>query len=198
MNFVKPLTFTLAAIILVSCASTPVKVDSDPAQDFSKYSKFSWTGESPMAASKTDYDISSLAESRMTDALKSTLEGKGYTFVADASAADFVVSYTIGARDKTQLESYAPRYYGGYDNWTWGFPYYGYGYNRFPIQYRSAIVEQKNYVRGSLAVDAFDVTKTSPVWHGYGSKKLSDEDLMKNASDAGESMATLLADFPAK
>ena len=198
MNFIKFITFTIAATVLVSCASTPVKVDSDPAQDFSKYTTFSWTGESPMAASKTDYDISSLAESRMTGALKATLEGKGYKFVSDASAADFVVSYTIGARDKTQLESYAPRYYGGYNNWTWGFPYHTYGYNRFPVQYRSAIVEQKDYVRGSLAVDAFDVNKTNPVWHGYGSKRLSDEDLMKNASDAGQTMATLLADFPAK
>ncbi len=198
MNIVRPIAFTLTASVLISCATAPIKVDSDPTLDFSKYSTFSWTGKSPMAVGKTDYDVSPLAEGRMTAALKEALEAKGYKFVSDASAADFVVSYTIGARDKTQLESYSPRYYGGYNNWTWGFPYYGYGYDRFPAQYRTTIVKERSYVRGSLAVDVFDVNKVSPVWHGYGSKTLSDEDLLKNASDASETMLTLLADFPTK
>ena len=198
MNVVKLLSTILLTLTLAACASVPVKVDSDPAQDFSSYSTFSWTGKSPMIANKTDHSIPPVAEDRMTAALKNTLEQKGYRFVEDASAADFAVSYTIGARDKIQLESYAPRYYGGYDNWTWGFPYYGYGYNRFPMQYRSGVVEQKEYVRGSLAVDMFDVKRRSPVWHGYGSKRLSDEDLLRNASDADETMANMLAEFPSK
>ena len=198
MNVVKLLSTILLTLTLAACASVPVKVDSDPAQDFSSYSTFSWTGKSPMIANKTDHSIPPVAEDRMTAALKNTLEQKGYRYVEDASAADFAVSYTIGARDKVQLEGYAPRYYGGYDNWRWGFPHYGYGYDVFPMQYRSAVVEQKEYVRGSLAVDVFDVKRKSPVWHGYGSKRLSDEDLLRNASDAGETMANMLAEFPIK
>jgi hypothetical protein len=49
------------------------------------------------------------------------LEAKGFDSAATREAADFAVSFTVGARDMIRVDDY-PQFFRGV--WRWGPPYY--------------------------------------------------------------------------
>lgn len=211
--------FTLTGVAifaLAGCATTPsVYSKSDPKQDFSSYKTFSWAQNPPMIKSG-DYVIPPMAEAALTDAIKDTLVSKGYVLTSNESAADFAVSYTVGARDKFTVKSIPATYYSNYDNWGWGYNYfpgrrYGtlndrydpfiggsnfYGRDRRLTQISPARTETSLRIEGSISVDVFDVKTKHPVWHASASKILSKEDMRSPKTSEAETAAILLAEFP--
>lgn len=126
MNILFRSTSLLVAVVcIVGCASAPqVFTDSDPLQSFDDYRSFSWISDDPMMLTG-DRAPSTLVVSRLQEAIKSTLEQKGVNYVEQKSEADFVVAYTVGARDKMDIQqSEIIDYYG--EHWRWGYEYYGY------------------------------------------------------------------------
>ena len=96
------------------------------------------------------------------NAAQAALIAKGFTFVEDRKDADFVVSFTMGARDKIRVNNY-PVHYRGPTPWEWGAPYH-------------TEVDVRNYTEGTLAIDIFDVQARSPVWHGWAVRTISTAD----------------------
>ncbi|WOE75340.1 DUF4136 domain-containing protein [Alterisphingorhabdus coralli] len=188
--------FAAVSLSLSGCATTAnITTDSDPAQDFSAYRTFGWAGENPFSP-LGDYPVSPLAQQQIANGIKSTLEARGYSFVADSSKADFAVSYSVGARDKTRVSEVPVadpyyRYYGTRASWRWGRGY-------FPAYYPSMATETvvNNYTEGTLSIDIFDVSRRAPVWHGVGTKRITTGDSEGNAQAVQQGVRDILAEFP--
>lgn len=175
------------------CASTPnVFTDFDSSHSFSGYSTFSWISEEPMMVSG-DRGPTPIVASRLKSNIVEALEMKGFDFVDERDEADFVVGFTVGARDRLEIrERDVLEFYG--PHWRWGYEYYGVVYPRgFP----RTEVTTRNYSEGSLAIDIFDGASKSPVWHGSASKRLTRAE-MRGQSEESTRMAvqTILAGFP--
>lgn len=192
----KCLMLSICTLLLVTgCASTPkVYTDFDPRQDFSSYKTFSWVTSSPVLVAG-DYSVSALTKSRMTQAIQDKLVSLGYEFVADPQQADFTFLYTIGARDKIQIDEY-PVYRSYYrDRYLnrWGgsyYPYFG--------PFDDVVYEQKarDYVQGEIAIDIFDGKTRQGVWHAMASKRLSSAELKANGENSNLVVDALFAEFP--
>ncbi len=187
------LTVLIFALYISGCASTPqVFTDHDESQSFTDYKSFAWISDEPMVVSG-DRGPSPIVAKRLKDAINETLQSKGYRFVADRQDADFVVAFTVGARDRMEIrEREVVDYYG--PHWRWGYDYYGIVY---PRGFSRTEVTTRQYAEGSLAIDIFDRKRKSPVWHGSGSKRLSRAELRgESVGTTRGAVETILAGFP--
>lgn len=184
--------------IVSGCASQPkVFTDYDDRRDFSAYKNFAWVHVPPMMHSG-DYEVSALAEQRITQAIKGELISKGFVFVDDLSNADFSVVFTMGARDKIQVHRYSTTYYQARHNWGWGSYYFPY-FVHFPFDYHDQIYYRDvpvSYTEGSIAVDIFDARSKEPIWHSKASKNLTKKDIRSGGTNAVEVIEKLMANFP--
>ena len=167
---------------LFGCASSAkVQTDFNPSADFSNYRSFSFISDKPLLV--TAAGVSPLLQGRLINATRGELASKGYRFVANPEAADFVVSFTMGARDKIKVTSY-PTPYRGYGSWGWGVGYYN-------------DVDVHNYTEGTLSIDIFDVKRRNPVWHGWAVKTISTSDRRNPTPVINEIVAAIFTEFPA-
>ncbi|WP_395344178.1 DUF4136 domain-containing protein [Ningiella sp. W23] len=187
---IKILFSFLITLALVGCASQPsVYTDSDPEQDFSVYKTFAWISDSPMTV-QSEAVISPLVENRIKNAIRASLESKGYTFVENVAAADMSVGFTIGARDKTRVTQEPVM---GSANWRWGGQYWGFGGVGPVFTERTRV-----YSQGTLAIDVFDTQRQAPVWHGVSSKSLSSEEKAGQEEFVNGAVSVTLENFPTK
>jgi hypothetical protein len=174
----------IAAILIVAsgCATTlQTHSDHDASQDFSGYRTFAWMSDQPMMAPPEQIArVSPLNRNRIEKAIESELTAKGFQKTADRSAASFVVSYTVGARDRVDAQSYPAPYAGP---WRWGYPYW-------------RDVDVRTYTEGTLAIDIFDGKTHQPVWHGRGSKQITEHDVTHAAEEIPPAVAAILKEFP--
>ncbi len=188
-----PVGFCLALALLTGCATNPkVFTDFDPSQTFDNYQSFTWISDNPMSVSG-DRGPNPITAGRIRNGIQQALEAKGYKFVADKNTADFVVSFTVGARDKTTThEREVVEFYG--PHWRWGYDYFDVVR---PRGFTRTDVTTREYAEGSLAIDIFDVQRKSPVWHGSASKRLSRDELQgRSAESTRLAVQTILAGFP--
>ena len=180
-----PLRHLLLTVCLLGIAScTTLRAGSDfyADADFSMYRSFAWVADSPLIQSESDrIQISQLNIRRIREAIERELTAKGFNLLADRDAADFSVSFTVGARDQIRIDDY-PVYYRG--RWRWGPPYY------WPN------VDIYMYTEGTLAIDIFDNSTREPVWHGWARKQVigADIDNPERAIDAA--VRAIIDDFP--
>lgn len=136
---------------MAACSSTPrIDTDHDPTADFSRYQTYSW------AYTAAPSGMNPLLYERVRGSIDRSLAARGFT---QQSPGDFAVAFTVGARDKVQVNdfgSYAP-YYRGY-RWGWG------GMGR---------VDVDQYTEGTLTIDVYDVATKQPVWHGVATQNIS-------------------------
>jgi hypothetical protein len=172
-------TLTLCTII-AGCESISGRSDADPSIDFSKYRTYSWVSPSPLIGKPPE--VSPLAEVRVESAVTNELNRKGYRFVEGAQQADFVVAFTIGARDKLNVTS-TPFAGGWGPGPMWGGPYYG------DINVRQSI-------EGRLSIDLFDTKLRRPVWTGYATKSITSSDERNLGELANKAVAAIFEDLP--
>lgn len=129
----------------------------------------------------SDVTPSPLNRRRIEEAIESELVAKGFVPAASRDAADFVVSYSVGARDRIDARSFPAPYAG---IWHWGRRYYG------------QEVDVDVYREGTLAIDVFDGKTHQPVWHGWASKRITDEDVKQAAQRIRAAVAAILDRFP--
>jgi len=178
-------TRTLVALVsglaLAACAQLRVASDFDHAASFTAYHSFGWMPREHHGASNP------LVEQRAHDAIEVELKAKGFSEVADPAAADFVVDFTIGSRERTEVTSYPAGYvspgWWGYQGW-WGYPYWG------------SEVDVRQYREGTLSIDMFDGHSHRPVWHGWARKELSHSDIEHSEAPIRAAVAAVLAQFP--
>ncbi len=180
--------FLVITALLSACSSLPkVYSDFDKQYDFSANKTFSWAGDTPIYVN-SDYVISPFTTDTLEQVAIAELASKGYTYVNDSSSSDFLVAFTIGARDKLVIrESIAPLT--NIERWTWGHQYY---------RVDSLRTEQSlnQYVEGTLAIDIFDTKHKKPVWHGYGKQRLSSKELKGTTESLPSAVKLILANFP--
>lgn len=184
----KNLAIVIAAIFLSACA-TPgfeAKHDYDDTIDFSGYQTFSWISQNPMNIGVTTVAPSPLLEPRIMSSLERALVAKGYRYVKLPNDADFVVSFTVGARDEIRVDSYPATGGGYYRRGGWGGAYYGYGTE----------TRVRQYTKGTLAVDLFSVQQRRPVWHGFATKKITEDDRDNQSATIDAAVAAIIAGFP--
>ena len=154
-------TFT---VFVAGCATIETGSHFDETTDFTAYKSFSWIDENPYITAADATLVSPLAVEQIKNAIRGELERIGYSFTDDRGNADFVVSFTVGAREKIRVESYPAQYRG---MWGWHVPYSVYYYRE---------VHTHSYTRGTLGVDIFDNESGKPVWHGWAEKTVTESD----------------------
>ena len=176
--------------LLGACASTfEATHDHDANHDFSNYQSFAWISKNPMQVSTAVAAVNPLLEPRIMSGLETALVAKGYKWVAEATSADFVISFTVGSREEIKVDSY-PSMSAGYGrgylgHWGWGAAYYG-----------GTETSVRQYTKGMLAVDIFDVKDRRPVWHGVASKTINESDRENMDATIKAAVDAILAGFP--
>ena len=171
----------LSGLALAACVPLRVASDFDHTASFTAYHSFGWMPRERHGAANP------LVAQRARDAIDSELKAKGYSEVADAAAADFVVDFTIGSRERTEVNSYPAPYtsegWWGGRGW-WGYPYWG------------GEVDVRQYREGTLSIDVFDGHSHRPVWHGWARKELTRSDIEHSEAPIRAAVAAVLAQFP--
>ena len=174
---------TAAVLALGACATLRVGSDYDHAASFAGYHTFAW-----MPPHTKPYESSNpLVVQRAHDAIQAELTAKGYRLVSDPAEADFVVDFTIGARERTDIYSY-PAPYGG--PWYWAGPYW------WGAPYWGSEVNVYRYREGTISVDIFDGRTHRPVWHGWSRKELTRSDIEHSSSSIRAAVDAILTRFP--
>jgi len=193
MTIVKKLSgLLLACALMGGCASTfKATHDHDANHDFSTYQTFAWISKNPMKVGKATSIPNPLLEPRIMSALETALVAKGYRWVKRAEDADFLLAFTVGSRDEIKVDSY-PSMSAGYGRayprgWGWGGAYYGVSTNQTSV---------RQYTKGMLAVDMFDVEERRPVWHGVATKTINESDRENLDETIKAAVDAVIAGFP--
>lgn len=180
----------IAALVLAGCASTfEATYDHDRQHNFSNYRTFAWIAEHPMVVAESVGVVNPMLETHVMNAMASGLQAKGFRLVQNPAAADFVIAFTVGSREKIRVDSYPTMsggyYGGGYPrHWGWGTHYYG----------TETTVRQ--YTKGMLAVDIFDVKERRPVWHAVATKTIQEKDRKQIVETVDAAVNAILGGFP--
>jgi len=176
--------------LLSACASTfEASYDHDSSNNFSNYQTFAWISKNPMKVGQAATVPNPLLEPRIMSALEKALVAKGYKWVGDAASADFVLSFTVGSRDEIKVDSYPSMSMGygtGYPG-RWGGAYYGVSTTETSV---------RQYTKGMLAVDIFDVKDRRPVWHGVATKTINESDRDNIEATVQAAVDAIIAGFP--
>ena len=168
------------AVLLTACASLHVGSDFDRTVNMRDYHTFAWMPRDHHGTSNP------LVAQRAHDAIQEVLTGKGFIYAENSAQANFVVDFTIGSRERTDVQSYPAPYSGfgwGYHGW-WGYPYWG---NQ---------VDVRQYREGTLSIDVFDARTHRPVWHGWAKKELTSADVEHSEGPVRAAVAAVLESFP--
>jgi hypothetical protein len=170
-----------ALLCLSGCAS--VRSDYDRSTSFANFHTYiimprPHTGDSPILVT------------RIEDAIKEELGRRGFRPATDPASADFAVDFSLGYKERTDLQSY-PDPYGmlnwgwGSDGGWWGGPYWN------PNE-----IALDEYRDGTLSVDVFDAHIHKPIWHGWSKKPLSRRELDRSAEPIRSAVRRILGKFP--
>lgn len=186
---IKTLVLASAALLLGACA-TPIKSTIDQASnsDISAFRSYAWISDEPYTsanATRTEL-INPLNFRRVRESIEEELNRKGYVKAA-RSEADFVLGFTLGARDRVRVQHY-------YDNF--GYRYFG-SHSRFGFRPGIGITSSvRTFTEGTLAVDLFDNRTREAIWHGTATRSLSRD---ANGQDLiTEAVAALIGPIPAR
>jgi hypothetical protein len=163
-----------AAACTQGCTTTRVTADFDRSASFDGYHTYAWLarphdGRNP------------LIDRFARESIDAELSQKGFVLAADPSTADFEVDFTIGARDRLNVNTYPARYRGP---WAWGYGYYG------------DAIDIRQYREGILAIDVFDARTHQPVWTGRATKEITRADQTRSDGPIRMATAALLSQFP--
>jgi hypothetical protein len=177
----RPACALLLAWLAVGCAGVRVRSDFDPNARFDAYQSFAMLSEEQgtLAGGAGTEGVDPLLLRRIHESIERHLEARGYRKLDDPAAADFVVSFSVGKREKVQIQS-SPTLTGGY---------YGYG-----GWYAGTSVWATSYTEGTLSIDVFDGRSHLAVWHGSASKRVSQA--TDRAALVDEVVGAILAKFP--
>ncbi len=172
------------ALALASCATLQVGSDYDKQADFSRYHTFT------MMQRQHRNVQNPLVMQRAQDDIIQDLVSKGYQPASDPAAADFAVDFTIGSRERTDINSYPEPYAAmGWGGWGWGPGWWG-------GPYWGSTLDVRQVREGTLSIDVFDAHTHRPVWHGWAKKDLSRQDIEQSEEPIRAAVQAVLAKFP--
>ncbi len=204
MNIVNSKLRTALSLLLVlsiSACAAQLKSSVDVAEhaEFGELKTYAWITDQPLFTSNAASPdvVNPLNEQRIRTAVEQQLGNKGYRRVG-IDQADFVVAFTLGARDRVRVRQhyndFGYNYYGyhhGFSRFSrfGGFGRFGRGFNGF-----GSSVSVRTFTEGTLVVDIFENTGNEAIWHGSATKRLSRDNGTLELID--EAVTALLAEFP--
>jgi hypothetical protein len=180
----KTWTWIAALVLLAGCATTlTARSDYDRSKDFSGLRSYAWITDDPIVTPPGEASpVSPLNRRRIVEAVDAALLRKGYTRAVGPDTADFIVSYTVGARDRITVDAW-PAPYRGWGSWRW--PYAG-----------RRDVDVRSYTEGTLAIDIFDGPSRAPLWHGWATRRITERDIAEADARIREAVDIIVAQFP--
>ena len=179
-----PVILSMVFVWLAGCSTLQVGNDYDRRASFANFHTFTVmhrehkSVHNPLVAQRTE------------DAIKDELVRKGYRLAANPGEADFAVDFTVGSRERTDINSYPQSYaavgwagWGGGPGW-WGDRYWGND------------IDVRQFREGTLSIDVFNARDHRPVWHGWAKKELSQQDINNSEQPIRTAVAAVLAKFP--
>ncbi len=166
------------ALLIVGCAtSIPSRSETSVGASFDGVSSFAFVSSGTLIGSSPDFprlDTKGLDRS-IRSAISSELRGKGLSQTS-ASQADILIGYGVSGQPET-------------DSW-----YDIYVGPRGGV--RNAYYYERDYVKGTLIIDAFEPRSRELMWRGWASK-----DLYRPLGDnrdalIGDAVSSILSDFP--
>ena len=99
-----------ACAFLGACQSGVVtNSDHDRNVNFAEYKYFTWVSEHPLIiAGERPAGLNPSLEKYVMNAVAKNLDSKGFALSTDPSKIDFVISFTLGVRDRTRLHDPYP------------------------------------------------------------------------------------------
>ena len=171
--------------VLTGCATIKTGAHQDESASFRTYQTFAWIADNPLILGDGEATaVSPLSQKKITGAIESELRAKGFRYSTDRDQADFVLSYTVGTREKLEARSYPSGYRG-----SWGWHMYG-------LYYYTTEVDHRTYTEGTLGIDIFDGNSKQPVWHGWASKTILASDRENPSPAIREAVAGIFTHFP--
>jgi hypothetical protein len=129
-----------------------------------------------------------MIEGRLVQITANILAARGFTRVSNPEKADLAVGFTLGEREKIQVDSYPEFYRGSYRGWSWGGGYHG--------GYGGQSVDVRQYTEGVLSVDIYDPQERRPVWHGRATGRITKK-MQQNTEQVLEKvLGNIFASFP--
>ena len=170
----------------MAACQAPIKSDHsfDRSAPFGMYASYAWVTSEPMIPAQASVTqnpmLGPILEQIIRRAIERELESKGYTQARTMRNADLILSFSLGTRDKIQVDSYPATM--------------GYGYGRGAWY---STVDVHTYTEGILAIDFFDGETRQAVWHGWASKRISSRaSAEEREANVKRATAAILADFP--
>ena len=166
VNFQIRTALSLLVVLMVSACATTLKSSVDVADhaEFGELRTYAWITDLPMFASNVASPevVNPLNEQRIRTAIEEQFENKGYRKVT-IDQADFVVAFTLGARDRVRVQQYYSDF--GYHHGFGRFDRFGRGFNGF-----GPSVSVRTFAEGTLVVDIFENTEKKAIWHGSATR----------------------------
>ena len=185
------LALPVAMALVLGACETPISVavDFDPEADISGFSSYAWISDEPLIEQVDGVGrapgISPIDDKRIRRAVDAQLQAKGWKR-APREDADLIVSYGLGAREKTEFYE-SPAGFGYYGR------RYGYGYGGW---YAGSTVYSNTYTEGTLTLEFFDRRTRQATWVGWASRRISKSDERGPVID--RAVQKILAGFPAR
>jgi len=193
----KYLSLILVTFFMASCATVSVNTDYDSSADFSKLKTYQWASEGPSKTGDSRIDGNTLLQNRIKNAVDADLTLKGFK-KATMGTPDFLLNYHVSAKDKTDVQSFGPTYYGGsyYGN------HYGYAGGRhdfagsYPMHGSSGVTTY-HYTEGTLLIDIIDPSTKHLIWRGTGTKIVNpDASSEQKRQTVNDAVQKILTTFP--
>ena len=176
-------TLLLVAALGLAACETPITAhhEYDKRARFNEFTEFAWVTNEPLIHPSPGLDprLSPVIEKTIRAAIERNLIEKGYTRIAEARSADVVLSFSVGTREKIEVDSYPVL--GGYRYGARG----------------AWVSDVHSYTEGILAIDVFEVHSKQVVWHGWAAETLSPSaDQEKREENINRVVDAILAEFP--
>jgi hypothetical protein len=165
MHYFKIILVLISISALTSCSNTQTKINFDvnPNVNINEAKTFAWLKESK--AIHLSVGFNPIIQIRIEEAIESEMLLKGYKIISDPNLADIALTYSVGSREKINVESFPSHYQGGFG---WGRRYYG--------GYMATETHVRKYTQGELAIDVYEVQSKQPAWHGWATRKITNND----------------------
>jgi Domain of unknown function (DUF4136) len=161
--------------LLAGCTTLRTGNDFDRTASFAHYRTYAWLPREHFA------NRDPLIVRHAHEAIDSEMKNKGFLPAEEGHAPDFVIDFTIGSHERTDVQSYPAVYRAP---WGWGRRYYG------------DQIDVRRYREGVLAIDVFDGESHQPIWTGWATKQLTQSDMENSAAPIRTAASAVLAAFP--
>lgn len=184
-NLARSFLLTIGIFTVVGCASIKTGTHTDQSVSINQYKTFSWITDDPMIIySQKSMIVSPITKKYIKNSIVAALVNKGYQYLPTSTEADFVLSFSVGTREKMDMDYY-PRSYRGHWDWYWQGDFHN-----------TENWHVRTWTEGTLMIDIFDEQSKEPVWHGWATKVVTEKDRQKPSESINKAVTGIFEEFP--